>query len=181
MNPDHLLVPTTHTRYNHTMPLPAEIKSRMKKGGDVKVTMKDRGDHAVIEGKTAVPFGSFMKLVQSRKVQPLMKKWQNEPIMLSSDLLTHIASAGGESREDRSKVILTAMVIGLAFGIFITGVVMFFMGILGITVGQRELITVLGVLLVLGLAVYSAMRVQSGNAKQDLIEKVEKISDVFSR
>lgn len=163
------------------MPLPSEIKERLKKGGDVQVAMKGRSEHAVIEGKTAVPFGSFMKLIQNRKVQSLMKKWQNESVVLSSDLLTHIASAPGESHEDRSKVILTAMVIGLAFGIFVTGVAIFFMGSLGYTIGQRELIAGMGVLLVLAIAVYSAMRMQSSNMKQDLIEKIEKISDVFSK
>jgi hypothetical protein len=163
------------------MALPADIKSRMRKGGDVKVSMKEREEHAVIEGKTAVPFGSFMKLVQSRKVQPLMKRWQNEPVVISSDLLTHIASAGSESQEDRSKIILTAIVLGLAFGIFLATMGLFLLNLFGMSLGQRELITGLGILLILGVAVYSAMRVQGSGFRQDLIEKIEKIANVFGK
>jgi hypothetical protein len=163
------------------MPLPPEIKARMHKTGDVKVSMKEKGEHAVIEGKTAVPFGTFVTLLRKRKVQSLMSKWQKEPVILSSELLTHIASAGNDTDEDRSKVILTALVIGLCFGLFVMAIGLFVLGILGITIGQRELMTGLLVLLVLAGAVYASMQIHTGKMKQDLVETVDKVSEMFGK
>lgn len=164
------------------MALPPEIKERMKKSGDVKVPLKDKGgDQAVIEGKTAVPFGTFVKLILKRKVQTLFKEWQQEPVILSSELLTKIASAPEDTHEDRSKIILTALVIGLCFGLFVTGAVIILFGLVGIEIGQREILTALGVLLFLACAVYGSMQVHAGKVKKGLVEKVEQVADVFSK
>jgi len=164
------------------MPLPPEIRERMKKTGDVKVNIKaPAGEQAIIEGKTAVPFGAFIRLTLQRKVQGLMKEWQSEPVIISSDLLTKIASAPSESLEDRSKVLLTACVIGFCGGFFVAAFAIVVLGMMGVEIGQKELLVALTVLLVVALVVYSALQVHTRKIKEQFIEKIERIADIFSR
>ncbi len=164
------------------MPLPPELQERLKRQtGDVQVTLKSaQGEKAVIEGKTSIPFGSFVKLVLKRKVQTL-RDFQEEPIILSSPLLTHLASAPEDSHEDRSKVILTALVIGFCFGMFLTAFTLVFSSLLGIEIGVGELLTGLVVLLAVALAIYASMKISSHKMKQQLIEKVEEIAGLFAK
>jgi len=154
----------------------------MKKNGDVKVTLKPQmGEQAVIEGKTTVPFSAFVKLILQKKVQGLMKEAQYEPVILSSDLLTKIASAPGESLEDRSKVLLTACVIGFCGGFFLSAAAIVLLGMMGVEIGQKELIVALTVIAIVGVAVYSAMQIQTGKMRDQFVEKIEKIAHIFSR
>ena len=165
------------------MPLPPEIRERMKRGsGDVKVSLKTpQGEQAVIEGRTGVPFGTFVKLILKRKVQTLFKDWQEEPVIISSELLTKIASAPEDTHEDRSKVILTALVIGLCFGLFAASVTLILLYMAGVELGMGELLSGLVVLLLIAFAVYTATRLHTLKAKQQIIEKVEQVADVFSK
>jgi hypothetical protein len=154
----------------------------MKKTGDIKVAVKsEKGDQIVIEGKTAVPFSAFVKLILKRKVQGLFKQWQNEPVIISSDLLTQIASAPGDTVEDRSKIVLTAVVIGFCLGAFVMVAGIFILGILGIEIGQKELLFGLGAFLLVAVAVFAAMRVHVGKMRDELIEKVEQVAEVFGK
>ncbi len=164
------------------MPLPLEMRERMKKTGDVKLNIKTpSGEQAIIEGKTAVPFATFMKLMLQKKLQPLVKDWQSEPVIISSDLLTKIASAPAESLEDRSKVLLTACVIGFCGGFFVAAFAIVVLGMMGVEIGQKELLVALTVLLVIALVVYSALQVHTRKIKEQFIEKIERIADMFSR
>lgn len=164
------------------MPLPPEIRERMQKTGDVKVTLKtSANEQAVIEGKTTVPFSAFVKLILQRKVQGLMKEAQDEPVILSSNLLTKIASAPGDTLEDKSKVILTACVMGLCGGFFLAAAGIVILGMLGITIEQRELLVALGTFLVVALAIYSAMQIQGRKIREQFVEKIERIAEMFSR
>lgn len=164
------------------MSLPPEIRDRMKKTGDVKVTLKtSQGEQAVIEGKTVVPFATFVKLILQRKVQGIMKDWQEEPVILSSDLLTKIASAPGDTTEDKSKVIMTAWVIGLCAGFFLAAAAIVFLGMLGVEIGQKELLVALGVLLVIAIAVFGSLQIHTRKMKEQFVEKIEHIADMFSR
>jgi len=164
------------------MPLPPEIRDRLKKTGDVKVTLKPvQGEQAVIEGKTTVPFHAFVKLILQRKIQGLVKDAQDEPVILSSDLLTKIASAPNESLEDRSKVLLTACVIGFCGGFFAAAFAIVVLGMMGVEIGQKELMVALTVLLVVALAVYGALQVHTRKVREKFVEKIERIADMFSR
>jgi|GEM_PF-391998 hypothetical protein len=164
------------------MPLPPEIKDRLKKSAESKVSLKTSdGDEVIVEGKTGVPFNLFVKLILKRKIQTLFKDWQDEPVVISSELLTKIASAPEDSTEDRSKIIITAMVIGFCIGMFATAVILVGLSFSGIVVGSRELVAAIGVLGLVALAVFAAMKVQTRKAKQGFVEKIEEIAEVFSR
>jgi len=165
------------------MALPPELQERMKRGaGDLQLPLQTpQGGKAIIEGKTAIPFASFVKLVLKRKVQTLFKDFQEEPIILSSSLLTHLASAPDDSHEDKSKVILTAVVIGFCFGMFLTAFALVVFRMMGIEIGASELLTGLGVLLALAIAVFASMKISGHKMKQQLIEKVEEVAGLFAR
>ena len=164
------------------MPLPPELRDKMRKSGDVKVTLKTaQGEQAVIEGKTSVPFGMFVKLILKKKVQSLLKDWQEEPVIISSDLLTKVAAAPGDTTENKSKVILTALVMGLVFGIFFSAASIVVLGMMGVVIGQKELLVALGAVLVIGAAVFGASQIQAGKAKEKFVEKIEHVADVFSK
>ena len=165
------------------MPLPPELQERIKRGGgDVQVSLKiPEGGRAVIEGKTGVPFGVFVKLILKKKVQALFKDWQEEPVIIPSSLLTHLASAPEDRQEDRSKVILTALVIGFAFGMFLTAVTIVVSSTFGLEIGSRELLAGMGVLLALAVIVVAAMKIHTHKARQQLVEQIEQIADIFSK
>lgn len=168
--------------YTGGVPLPPELQDRLKRqSGDVQLSLKTtQGDKAIIEGKTSIPFGSFVKLILKRKVQTL-RDFQDEPIILSSNLLTHLASAPEDSHEDTSKVILTALLIGFCFGMFLTAFTLIFSSLFGIEIGVSELLTGLLVLLAVALAVYASLKISSHKMKQQLIEKVEEIAGLFAK
>ncbi|HCI03610.1 TPA: hypothetical protein DE059_01655, partial [Candidatus Peribacteria bacterium] len=64
---------------------------------DLEVKVKEEKMKAIIEGRTAVPFKTFVGLVLQRKVFPLFKKWGDEPVIINSELLTTLASAAQDS------------------------------------------------------------------------------------
>lgn len=164
------------------MALPPEIKDRLKRSADAKVAMRTSdGDEVIVEGKTGIPFNLFVKLLLKRKIQTLFKDWQDEPIVISSELLTKIASAPEDNAEDRSKIVLTALVIGLCFGMFISAVALVGLSMVGIIIGAKELIVALCVLLAVAVAVYGALQIHSHKIKQQLVEKVEEVADVFAK
>jgi hypothetical protein len=165
------------------VPLPPEIQERLRgAAGETQLPLKTPlPEKVVIEGKTGIPFGVFVKLILKRKVQVLFRKWQEEPVILSSELLTSIASAPEDTPEDRSKVTLTALVLGCCLGMFLTATVLVLLASIGIVVGMRELLTGLGVLLFLAIAVYAAMKIQVHRIRQDVVDTVERVADVFSK
>lgn len=165
------------------MPLPVDLREKLaRKNPDVTVTLKPpQGDRAVIEGKTSISFGAFVRLILQKKVQGILKDWQGEPVIISSDLLTKIASAPGDTAEDKSKVILTALVIGICGGFFIAASGIVILGMMGITIGQKELLVALTVLLVVAAAVFGALQIHTRKIRDQFIEKIERVSDIFSR
>jgi len=168
--------------YYSPMPLPPEIQDKINRNRDVHMPVKtSEGEKVVIEGKTSIPFGSFVKLILRRKVQKLFKDWQSEPVIIESELLTAIASAPEDPMEDKSKVIMSAVVIGFCFGMFLTGLALSLLNMAGITIGQAELLTGLAVLLAMAVAVHIASRIHTRKAKEQIVEKVEQIADLFAK
>lgn len=149
--------------------------------GDIEVSVRESATKAVIEGKTAVPFQSFVKLVLQRKVQALFKDWQNEPIVVSSSLLSTLANSPADSREDRGRLVLTSIVIGTCFGVFLTSLALLVLILLEVDVGPRELLTVVVVLFLLALLLQAAEKLNIDAYKQAVVDKVERIADVISR
>lgn len=149
---------------------------------ELEVEINNTGGKAVIEGKTSVPFKTFVSLILQRKVQVLFKRSDNDPVIVSSDLLTALASAPQDKQEDRTKLVIVTFGVGIVAGVFLT--VSIFLGLvlfkiqpevkdLGIVLAVIAGIVVLGVLL---------QKPQKKSAfGEKLMESMEKVTDLISR
>lgn len=64
-----------------------------------------------------VKFGNFVKLVATRDFEKILEENENEDLIMSSNLLTDLASAMDEKKEKRLPVIF---LVGLALGVLLT-------------------------------------------------------------
>jgi hypothetical protein len=139
-------------------------------------------NRVVIEGKTSVPFKAFVSLVLQKRVQMLFKTNQNDPVIVSSTLLTALASAPSDKQEDRSKLVLVTFGVGIVAGVFLTVAVFLGLMLVQIQAEVKDLSIILGV--ILGVAVIGAL-VQKGQKKSAFTEKLfdamEKTTDLISR
>jgi hypothetical protein len=147
---------------------------------EVEVDLSD-GAKAVIEGKTSVPFKTFVGLILQRKVQTLFKKCADEPVIVGSELLTQMASAPNDSQEDRGKLVLVTFGVGVLCGIFMAVVALLVLLVLKIQPQVFDVGIVVGVMLVLGVIVSVMQKMQLGSTKQKLYESMEKMTDLVSR
>lgn len=145
------------------------------------IELRKDAPHVVVEGKTTVPFQSFVKLVLQRKVDQLFRQWRNEPLIMSSDLLTTLANAPQESGDDKGRTVLTGLVLGVGFGIFLSAVALLLLTVANVTVGVRELAAVIGVFLVIALLLQASLQMSAREKRQKLVEKIEKVSSVIGR
>jgi Flp pilus assembly protein TadB len=148
---------------------------------DVEVDIKSDGGKAVIEGKTSVPFRTFVSLILQRKVQTLFKKCQDDPIIVGSELLTALASAPDDRQEDRSKLILVTFGMGILSGIFLTVLTIVVLAMFDVRPQDKDLLIVLGIFLVIAAVVVFILRMQRTQSKQRLYESMEKITDLIMR
>lgn len=147
---------------------------------EVEVDLSD-GGKAVIEGKTSVPFKTFVGLILQRKVQTLFKKCQEEPVIVSSELLTQLASAPNDSQEDRSKLVLVTFGVGIICGIFLAVVGLLVLLLLKVQPTITHYAIAVGIMLLLGVIVSVLQRMQLGSTKQKLYDSMEKMTDFVSR
>ena len=84
---------------------------------ELEVNFRPETGKAVIEGKTVVPFQAFVQLILQRKVQILFKDSSKEPVIVGSELLTRLASAPQDSRDNRSQVVLVSLGLGALGGV----------------------------------------------------------------
>jgi hypothetical protein len=147
---------------------------------EVELEMSD-GGKAVIEGKTNVPFKTFVGLILQRKVQTLFKKCGDEPVIVDSELLTQLASAPNDTQEDRSKLVLVTFGVGMLCGFFMTVVALFVLLMLKIQPSVVDYGIAVGVMLVLGVVISVMQKVQMSSTKQKLYDSMEKMTDLVSR
>ena len=85
---------------------------------------KLKTDHgkAIVEGKTAVPFKTFVGLVLHRKVLSLFKQWGKEPVIIDSELLTDLASAQQDSQENKEQLVTVTLGVGVLAGVFVLAI-----------------------------------------------------------
>jgi hypothetical protein len=147
---------------------------------EVELEMSD-GAKAVIEGKTNVPFKTFVSLILQRKVQTLFKKCGDDPVIVDSELLTQLASAPNDSQEDRGKLVLVTFGVGVLCGIFLAVVALLVLLLLKFEPKLFDVGIVVGVMLLLGVIVSVMQKMQMGSTKQKLYDSMEKITDLVSR
>lgn len=149
---------------------------------EVEVDITTTGQKAVIEGKTSVPFKTFVSLILQRRVQVLFKTQQDEPVIVNSTLLTALASAPSDKHEDKSKLVLVTLAVGILAGVFLGAATMVALTLLRIQPELKDYAIVLGVIAgvcVLGLLLQKNQKKSVFTEK--LMETMEKTTDLLSR
>ncbi len=148
---------------------------------DLEVELKTEQTKAVITGKTSVPFRTFVGLVLQRKVLQLFKQWGEEPIILSSELLTGLASAPQDSQENRAHLVIVTLGVGTLFGIFSLAVAQAILAVAQIDLGLREFVLIAGSLAGIALLVMLLARFQRVNRAQKVADSMERVAQFLSR
>ena len=148
---------------------------------ELEVQFKPETGKAVIEGKTVVPFQSFVGLILQRKVTNLLKTWGKHPVIIESELLTSLASAPQESRENLSNLILVSILSGVLIGIAGFAVVQIALMFGRIVLGYRELGIIAGSIALLVILLYLMMQMQRKPKGEKLVETMEKVSGFLSK
>ncbi len=149
---------------------------------EIEVDISQVGGKAVIEGKTSVPFKTFVSLILQRKVQVLFKRSDNDPVIVSSDLLTALASAPQDKQEDRTKLVMVTFGVGIIAGVFLAAAVLLGLMLFRIQPEMKDLGIILGVIAGVVLLVALLQKPQKKSAfTEKLYESMEKVTDLVSR
>ncbi len=146
---------------------------------DVEVDLTHENGKAVIEGKTSVPFKTFVGLILQRKITAFFKDNKDEPVIISSDLLTKLASAPDDKQEDRAKLVILALGIGMLMGVFVETAILLLMSSLNTHPSTNQLFLILGVLVGLVILGLIVEKVQNTNVKQVVYDRVEQINNML--
>lgn len=149
---------------------------------DIEVDLDRENGTAVIRGKTNVPFTTLVTLILQRKVQTLLKTWKDEPVVVSSELLTSLASAPEDKTEDRGALIAVTLAVGIYAGVLLTTAVLLVLAVAGIVPGMAEYVIVCAVLLGFALLVLATQRMQKRATKRaKLVERMEKLAELLTK
>lgn len=146
---------------------------------DVKLRT-DQGK-AVVQGKTSVPFKTFVTLILQRKVFALFKKWGEEPVVIESDLLTSLASAPQDSQENRAHLVLVTLGVGVLVGVFCMSLGLAILEIFGFVLSKREFFIIAGLLLLLTLLTSILSKIQRRSRAEKITESMEKVASLLSK
>lgn len=150
---------------------------------DIEVQIKAGDSKAVIAGKTSVSFKTFVMLVLQRKVTMLFKDWGDDSIIMSSELLTGLASAPQDSQENKSQLVLTTMGTGVLLGIFVLAALQLILlaSPLDFAFNMRELLIITGGLLGIAFLATILIKMKRRNKSEKLLETMEKLSSMLSK
>lgn len=148
---------------------------------DVEVSLRSDGNRAVIEGKTTVPFKTFVMLVIQRKVTALFKDWGASPVVVDSELLTGLAGAAQDRQENRVHLVLVTLGIGVIGGVFALAVLQLILLQIQITLGTRELAMLAGGLIGVGVIGWLLSKVQVRGGGQKVLDGMEKAAALLSK
>jgi len=150
---------------------------------DIEVDINSgHSNKAFIEGKTAVPFKTFVTLVLQRKVQHLFKTNQNDHVIVGSELLTALASAPSDTRENRGKLVLVTMFVGILVGVFASAAVLLVLSLFKIQPDRTDLGIVLGVIVLVIILFFFIEKSQKKTGfTEKLQETMEKATDLLAR
>lgn len=142
---------------------------------ELEVNFKPETGKAIIEGKTAVPFQAFVQLILQRKVQVLFKDTGKESIIVGSELLTKLASAPQDSKENRSQLVLVSMGLGAVGGVAAFSVVQLVLLFAEFPFTWKEHAIILGVIVgvaALGALLMYMQRMPKNDKLTDTVESV---------
>ena len=147
---------------------------------ELEVHFKPDSGKAVIEGKTVVPFQSFVALILQRKVTTLFKSWGKHPVIIESELLTSLASAPQDSVENRANLIFVTLMTGALGGITAFAAIQILLLLVNIPLGYRELGIIVGSVFVLVVMLALMMKGRAKPKNEKLVETMEQVSSFLS-
>lgn len=153
----------------------------MTQQADLEIELKTEQSRAIIAGKTSVPFRTFVGLVLQRKVLQLFRQWGEEPVILSSELLTNLASAPQDSQENRTHLVIVTLGVGLLAGVFALAVGQVILLFFAVTLGTLELLLIAGSLLGLAILVSLLSKLQRLNRAQKIADTMERVATFLAR
>ena len=136
---------------------------------------------AIVEGKTAIPFKTFVGLILQRKVLTLFKKWGKEPVIVDSELLTDLASAQQDSQENKEQLVLVTLATGVLVGVFVMAVVQVALTPWGVYLKEREFLLIAGVLLGLAALTFALSRTKKKSRGHKITDTMERVSSIVSK
>lgn len=148
---------------------------------ELEVNFRPETGKAVIEGKTVVPLQAFVTLILQRKVLNMLKTWGKHPVVVDSELLTSLASAPQDSKENRSNMILVSLGLGIFGGIGLYSAVQAGLYFLDIILGLKEHLIVAGTIISLGLVGLLMMKAQKMPRGEKLVETIEEMSSFLKK
>ena len=140
----------------------------------------DQG-RAIVEGKTAVPFKTFVGLVLQRKVLNLFKDWGKEPVIIDSELLTDLASAPQDNQENRDQLITVTFGVGVLCGVFLMAIIQIVLSPWHIYLTQQHLLIVAGTLFGLAVLTWILSKTKRPGRSQKMSDTMEKITNMISK
>lgn len=153
----------------------------MPKHKDTEVDIVTDGGKAFVEGKTSVSFQTFVQLILQKKVMKLLKDSAKEPVIVNTELLSDLASAPGDSQENRTHLIMVTLGVGILVGIFLFSLVQVVLLTFGPEFTRREYLLIAGVLV--GLTALTAVMSKLRRRKkgQRLVEIMESLAGLLSK
>ncbi|PIP65642.1 hypothetical protein COU77_03840 [Candidatus Peregrinibacteria bacterium CG10_big_fil_rev_8_21_14_0_10_49_16] len=149
---------------------------------NVEVPIKIDHNRAIIEGKTPVPFQTFVNLILQRKVFNLFKEWGKEPVIIDSDLLTRLASAPQDSQENRSRLVLVTLVVGILTGVFFFALGQaVLLSIFHMPLDLRDLVLIVAGLFAFTVLTKIMMQIQRRPKSEKLTETMEKLAGMVGK
>ncbi|MCK5019928.1 MAG: hypothetical protein KAS32_22930 [Candidatus Peribacteraceae bacterium] len=152
---------------------------KSSKSRDLEVDLRLDGSKAIIEGKTTVPFKTFVQLILQRKMPNIVKENTDEPIILSSKLLTDLAAAPDDNREDQAHTILITLGVGVLAGVLLFSLLMVIFQLFNISFGQKEFLIVIGVLFGLIVLASATLKIKKRKKTQKVADYMEQISSLL--
>lgn len=147
---------------------------------ELEVSLRQENGKTVIEGRTPVPFQSLVSLILQRKVGTLFKKWGNDSVIVTSELLTQLASAPQDTHENRMKLITVTLGIGILTGVFAFGIVLLILDYMHIPLTQQNLLWLCGGILAVAFVGWLVTKLQRNKQGEKLVDAMEKITGMFS-
>lgn len=152
-----------------------------EKHEDLEVEIRPGENRAIVAGKTAVSFKKFVALILQRKVTALFKEWGDDPVVISSELLTGLASAPQDSQENRTQLILVTLGTGILFGIFLFALIQILLSTLGVPLGTRELAVLASGLFGLTIIVTVLSKIKRRKRGEKVVETMERLASLLSK
>lgn len=140
----------------------------------------DQG-RAIVEGKTAIPFKTFVGLILQRKVFNLFKTWGKEPIIVDSELLTDLASAPQDNQENKEQLVRVSMGTGVIAGVFVLSVTQAVLLIFDQVLWQEDHLILSGSLFGLAVLAYLLSKTKKKGRGQKMTDAMEKVAGMVSK